>query len=358
VSRALAAVLLGVALDLCAAAFDSPSLYVPGVALALLGVAASVWVAVAAQGATVARSLGPPSVEEQRAYPVRIDVRLPLGSLAGELMEPLLGRPISVRRARRRRIRVDVHFARRGRRVLEPARVVIRDPLGLAERVRESPPGEVLVLPAVEPVVAEGGGTGRRGAHDGGALVAEVAQLELDSLRPYRQGAPASRIHWPTSARTGEMMERHLVAEADSRPLVVLDARGAWSDDALDSAVRAAASLCVHLARAGGAALLLPGDRRAAEIDRDLRAWPPLHARLALVEANARPPAAARLERAGPIFWVTPGGGEPPAGIQRAAASARWLVRPGEWPGHAASFTVAGCGGYRLDRRYATRSAA
>ena len=36
--RAVAAVLLGVALNLCAAAFDSPSLYLPGVALVLLGI--------------------------------------------------------------------------------------------------------------------------------------------------------------------------------------------------------------------------------------------------------------------------------------------------------------------------------
>jgi uncharacterized protein (DUF58 family) len=203
VRRALAAVFLGVALALCAGAFDSPSLYVPGIGLVLLGLVATVWVAVAAQGAEVERVLGPSTVEEERVYPVRIDVRLPIGSLAGELVEPLLGRPIPLRRVRRRRIRIDVRFARRGRHVLDPARVVIRDPLGLAERVRDSAPGEVLVLPRIEPVLTEGGGAGRHGVHDVGALTAEVAELELDSLRPYRQGAPASRIHWPTSARTG-----------------------------------------------------------------------------------------------------------------------------------------------------------
>src|SRR5207253_4924794 len=130
-----------------------------------------------------------------------------------------------------------------------------------------------------------------------GSLTADVAEIELDSLRPYRQGAPASRIHWPTTARTGETMERHLVSDADSRPLVVVDSRGAQGEEALDAAVRAAASLCVHLARQGGAALLLPGERRAADVDRELRAWPSLHARLALVEAGGPAPTAARLER-------------------------------------------------------------
>ena len=34
-----------------------------------------------------------------------------------------------------------------------------------------------------------------------------------------------------------------------------------------------------------------------------------------------------------------------------------FLVRPGEWEGRSAAFTVAGCCGYRLDRRAARRAA-
>ncbi|MFL5886143.1 MAG: DUF58 domain-containing protein [Thermoleophilaceae bacterium] len=356
-SRALAAVVLGVALDLCAAAFDSPSLYVPGVALVLLGGGAAVWVALAAQGAGVDRELGPPTVEEDRTYPLRLEVRLPLFALAGELVEPLIGRSLPLRSFQRRPIRLEVRFGRRGKRLLAPARLVVRDPLGLAERTRESEPAEVLVLPRIEEVVTEGGGAGRRGSRDGASLTAEVAEIELDSLRPYRPGAPASRIHWPTSARTGEMMERHLVSDADSRPLVVLDPRAAATEDALDAAVRAAASLCVHLAKQRGASLLLPGERRASDIDKELRAWPALHARLALIGADSQPPAAGRLERTGPVFWVMAATGEPPAGVRRAAARARFVVRPGEWPGHAAAFSVAGCYGYRLDGARARRAA-
>ena len=58
-------------------------------------------------------------------------------------------------------------------------------------------------------------------------------------------------------------MERKLISEADSRPLVVLDPRAPESPEALDAAVRAAASLTVHFAKRGGCGLLLPGDRRA-----------------------------------------------------------------------------------------------
>ena len=93
------------------------------------------------------------------------------------------------------------------------------------------------------------------------------------------------------------------------------------------------------------------------EVDRELRAWPALHARLALIEAGGPPPVAARVERTGPLFWVTAALDDPPPGILRAAAPARYLVRPGEWPGRAAAFTVAGCQGYRLDRRGVRRAA-
>ena len=95
-----------------------------------------------------------------------------------------------------------------------------------------------------------------------------AAELDLEGLRPYRQGTPASRIHWPAVARSGEMLERRLSADGDTAPLVVLDASRTPTEEALDHAVRAAASLCLHLARRGGCALLLPGCGRAASLTR------------------------------------------------------------------------------------------
>ncbi len=78
-------------------------------------------------------------------------------------------------------------------------------------------------------------------------------------------------------------------ADADTRPLVVLDLRGTRVEADVDAAVRAAGSLCVHLADRGGVALLLPGDRRPLRLE-------PGPARLA---AGARAPGA----------WSRPGTG-------------------------------------------------
>jgi uncharacterized protein (DUF58 family) len=236
-----------------------------------------------------------------------------------------------------------VHFGRRGRRVVEPARLVIADPLGLARRELCSDPAEVLVLPRVEPLSVAGVGAADGLAGEAARMASHAAELELDTLRPYRPGTPASRIHWATVARTGEMIERRLIADVDLRPLVVLDPRRPPSEEALDMAVRAAASLVVHLARHGGCSLLLPGDRRAAEVDSDLRSWPPLHARLALVAPGERA-GATRHPPGGALFWVS---GNRSARIPRAlerVAGDRYLVTPGRVSAGAA-FAVAGCVG-------------
>lgn len=347
---ALRTAVFGVLLCLVAGSFDLAALYVPGVALALVGLGAIAWVWLAAQGATVERDAAPKSVQEEEPYPLRLRTRrgiLPPPS--GELIEPLLGRPLPATDPRSKRVRVNVRFSRRGRRRIEPARLVIRDPLSLAQKEVLSEPDEVLVLPRIEPVVL-GAAAGAAGMETvSGALTEAAAELELHSLRPYRIGSPASRIHWPTVARTGTMVERRLVAEADARPLVVLDPRNPPSREALDSAVRATASLVVHLARrSGGCSLLLPGDRRATDLDDGLRGWPAIHARLALLEDETGPNAR-RLERSGPVFWVSAGGGSLPPSIKRGAGS--YFVTPVAVEGRAAAFTVGGCSGYRLHSR-------
>ena len=357
-TRAGGAVVLGALLVVAAAAFDSPSLYLPGVALVLLGAGMWIWVALSAQGASLVRSTGPATIEEQQPYPILLELRPGLlPPPGGELDEPLLPQPIRLWRRHIRRVRVEARFERRGRHHVEPAHLVIRDPLGLAQRERWSGGDEVLVLPRVERVSARGAGVMSGLGRESSRLSTHAAELELDSLRPYRPGTPASRIHWPTVARTGTMVERRLIADVDSRPLVVMDPRRPESEEALDRAVRAAASLCVHLAQPNGCALLLPGDHRAQEIDPELHSWPALHARLALLEADAGAPASSRIERAGAVFWVSAGATAPPAGIARAVAAARYIVTPQPIAGQAVEFTVAGCSCQRLGRGRARRAA-
>jgi uncharacterized protein (DUF58 family) len=353
--------LLGVGFVVAAGLLDAEPFYVPGVAFVFLGIATAVWVAVASRGVRVERTLAARRVVEEEPLGARVVARA--GALpfpAGEVDEPLLGRAVRLPPARQRfAFRVEARFARRGRRVLAQPRVVIRDPLGLASReAAAGAPEEVLVLPRTEAVRTPGAGP--EGARAGARpLLAEAAETEIDGLRAYREGTPASRIHWPALARRRGLLERRLRAEADSRPLVVLDARAERGED-LDAAVRAAASLALHLAAGGGCSVLLPGDRRAAELDPGLAGWPAVHARLALVEAVTAAPALARAgSRSGPVVYVA---ARPlaaaPRGLERVPPGSVLVVpdAPRTPPGPE-QFMVAGCRGYTLGAR-ARRAAA
>jgi uncharacterized protein (DUF58 family) len=170
----------------------------------------------------------------------------------------------------------------------------------------------------------------------------------VDSLRPYREGAPASRIHWPTVARTGTLLEHRLVGDTDRRPLIVLDTRDASSADALDQAVRAVASLAHHLARHGGCGVLLPGDRRPTTLDAELRGWPTLHARLALVVEGASVSSPGRLARAGLLIWVIARPLSSRSALARLGLHHGYVVTPFPLPGRAVAFTAGGCTGHAL----------
>lgn len=348
---------LGVLLLLVAGTFDAEPLYVPGVAFALLGSFALAWAGLGSLGISVARDVGARTVLEDQPVDVRVHVRAGLTPLlTGTVEEELLGAPVPLALGRRAMaLRISATFARRGRRVLPPVRVVVRDPLGLAQRtVTAGAEAEVLVLPRVLPVQATGAGG------EGGLLSPRAgrprmaAEVELDGVRPYRPGAAASRISWGVFARTGELWERKLLADADSRPLLVLDPRTAGGDEgglALDAAVRALASLTVALAKEGGCSVLLPGDRRPVLVEPGLSAWGRVHVRLALVADDGHAPSLAGVGgRSGPVVYVSArAGGRAPRALQ-GGGGVRVLVVPdgGAAPGRSQLFRVAGCTGWSL----------
>jgi uncharacterized protein (DUF58 family) len=349
---ALGCAALGVLLLMVAGTFDAEPLYVTGAALVLLGAGAAAWIGLGAWGATIQRTVAKRSVVEEEPLSVVIEAvrgRLPLPP--GWIDEPLLPEPVRLTAGRSRaRVRAEVTFARRGRRALAPPALVMRDPFGLAQRVvTGAHADEVLVLPRVLPVRAKAGGGEGITAHARAALIA-AAETEIDGLREHREGTPASRIHWPTVARGAGLMERKLISEADSRPLVVIDPRAPASRDALDAAVRAAASLTVHFARRTGCGLVLPGDRRAVTIDPDLLAWPQAHVRLALMEETTGPALTAAQNRRGLVVFVAARVVDrPPRGLGRTPGGCL-IVVPGAIAGRNAVLEVAGCQGFVAGR--------
>src|SRR5262249_53225348 len=282
----------------------------------------------------------------------------PLPPPGGELSDPLLGQSLPVGPRWSRSVCRELSLEGPGRRRIAPSRLLVSDPLGLWRRELSSGRIEELVLlPRVEPVSLGSAGADGEGSSNGSnALGAESAargpsESEVDGLRRYREGSPASRIHWPAVARTGEMIERHLTSGAGSRPLVVFDPRHPGDPTSRQRAMRAAASLCVELGGSGGCDLLLPGERRPLHVDPALRSWPEVHVRLAL----SNPAAPALIPRGwsgGAVFWVTARPGVP--GGLRGIGPGSYVVTPAGSEKEAA-FRVAGCSGFSMRSRAAGR---
>jgi uncharacterized protein (DUF58 family) len=363
--RAPATAALGVAFTAAGLGFGLTAALVCGIGLLVMVTGAVAWVELSTRGGRLVRERGPGRIDERDPYPLR--VRL-IGTLlpppGGELRDPLLGRPMRVGPRWRRELRRDIWLDGPGRHHLGAALLVVGDPLGLWHReLSTTRSDDLVVLPRVEAVHWGAGGTeaGGRSAGSGSASEANsrggLAQFEVDGLRPYRDGSPASRIHWPAVARTGEMLERRLVAGGDPRPLVVFEPGGTADRAERERAMRATASLCVALARAGGCDLMLPGERRAVTIDSGLRTWPEAHTRIALADSGAAVGASERL-RGAVVIWVTAGRGLPTSARRLRAGS---LVVTPHGSRRSAVFRVAGCFAYpalATERRPQPRRAA
>lgn len=362
--RATGIALAGGLLILVAFAFDTSELFVPGIALAIVGILVPPWIWLALRGTSVRRSFDTEQVLENQPVEARIELcNGPLGAPGAEIIDPLAGGSIvlagsmlALRRRSTADVRVVARFARRGRRTLEPPLLALRDPLGIMRLVRHGggSPQTLLVLPRIERVRWARNDPGERLYRDAGAAPLEtLAAIEVDGLRPYRPGTPASRISWPALARGAGLLERRMQVERDAGPLVVLDVRCSGSPERVDAAVRAAGSLAHELGRRTGCELLLPGDRRAVQIEPELSAWQDVHVRLALVEGGPETaaPSLSGRPRSGIIFYVAAQHEQLPPQLMRAGNWGVVLVLPNEVRppvSGSAQLEVSGCSGYVL----------
>lgn len=195
----------------------------------------------------------------------------------------------------------------------------IRDDLGLFTRqVLAGTPQSLLVLPEPTDVATHRRHGGLDLAHD----------PEPDSVRPYVRGTPMNRIHWKTSARGGELMERTFTTARDELPLLVVDTTGAPSGAAVDWAAREAAGQLLALARGGGCRVLLPGDRTPTTLLDPIGGWTGLHRRLAeLGEGGPRVAGAGKLHPAVLISAAS----APPDGVRVRGALPPGMRGEGRW---------------------------
>jgi uncharacterized protein (DUF58 family) len=166
-------------------------------------------------------------------------------------------------------VQYTVRSHTRGVHRIGPLGVRVRDPFGLTLRTAAvSGDAEVVVLPKVVPLPharSLGSGIGSEGS------VPHMVALHGEddqTVREYRDGDDLRRIHWPATARTGELMVRQEDRPAKRRAVVVLDTRtvghaGSGRSSSLEWCVTTAASVTAHVVDAGYAVHLLTSDPRA-----------------------------------------------------------------------------------------------
>lgn len=136
-----------------------------------------------------------------------------------------------------------------------PADVRVRDPLGLTESGGTTGSADRLVVyPAVEDLTGVPSGRG----HDPTVNTSRAAFShsggdDFFTLREYEQGDDLRRVHWPSSAKRGELMIKQLEMPWQSRAFIVLDPRVEPhnSAESFEQAVKGAASVLRHLYRSG-----------------------------------------------------------------------------------------------------------
>lgn len=227
----------------------------------------------------VAREVHPARVHTDEQCTVTLSVtnpdrqRTPM-IMAEEFVDYALGdRPRFViptmRQGERRILRYTVRSHARGRHRLGPLGIRVRDPFGLTARTAaHSGHAEVVVLPRVLPLAAARPKGSELGAE--GTIPHMVALHGEDdvSIREYRDGDDLRRIHWPATARTGELMVRQEDRPATRRATVLLDSRSSvhrsgGSSASFEWAVTATASIVAHLLDLGYAVHLLTSQPKA-----------------------------------------------------------------------------------------------
>jgi uncharacterized protein (DUF58 family) len=229
-------------------------LYVIAAAVVLLLVACGVYVAQARLDLEVGRSVHPPKVHA--GSPSRVELAVsnlrpsstrvlrlhdPVsGTRGADLLLPPLGR--RARATAAYRLPTD----RRGILGVGPLQVIVTDPFGLiSSSTTGAPATEVTVYPRVdeiEPVPYTTGHDPLSGTKQPNAL--GRSGEDFYALRPYIVGDDLRRVHWPSTARHGELLVRQNELPWQGRTTVLLDVRRtAHKGESLELAVSAAASV-------------------------------------------------------------------------------------------------------------------
>lgn len=244
----------GAGIALAGRALGLVELIVIGTGLVLLSLGAVVLVRILAPQLSIARSVHPSRVTAGSASRVELvvtndarrasPVAAVLDDVSGTAGARLLIGPVAPGAEATAAYRLPT--GHRGIVDIGPLRIETTDPFGLASRVRVvGLDTELTVLPRIVrllPLPFSLGNDPLAGAEAPNNL--GRGGEDFSALRPYVIGDDMRRVHWPSSARAGELVVRQDEQPWQGRVTVVLDSRRAGADaDRFEDMVSAAASI-------------------------------------------------------------------------------------------------------------------
>jgi uncharacterized protein (DUF58 family) len=297
---------VGGGIYLVAWAFGSTALYPIALGLVLAVAGAALWVRLLNKPMNLYRKLARGDRVDGDDVPVSLELDVDGPALSGTLIlrERIarLGERETVLERRHGRLRGHYTLRRvpRGRYPVEETHVVLEDPFGLERVDVELPAGaSLLVYPRLADLDRLFSEAGARTPEGRRLLLRRPSGFDLHSVRDYERGESLRRVHWPSTAKRGQLMVKELEDSPRDESAVLLDADAAAvvgepPESSFELAVRAAGSILkAHASRGRRAALVLnsarPAYQRVHSFDGD---WHRALELLAAVEPDGRTPVA------------------------------------------------------------------
>ena len=276
-----------------------PELYVVAVATLALVICATIAVRISTANVSVRRHVAPTRLlaggSGEVTLELRNDARLPAALLLVEDQCPPALAPsprfiipgLGVNRTTG--VSYRINGTARGRYTVGPMRLRVRDPFGLAQRIRRYKGREdIVVYPHIEPLddsPAPGMITG-----SGSSALRRLFNTgdEFYTMREYVTGDDLRQVHWPSTAHRQKLMVRQQEQPWEAEATILCDTRHAahrqlGPGSALEKTISLAASLIWHLADDGFTLrMLTAADQRRP----DAQHWTALLDHLAQIEPS------------------------------------------------------------------------
>ena len=308
-ARGRLALPLGLVAYVAGWAFGAGALYPVAVGLLLAPALAWIWVRVLDRPVKLRRSAGSGEHVEGDDVDVKLELEhggrvQPTAPTAIDRVDGLGSFEVVLRRRHGRLAGAySATDVPRGRYSFAAGALVLEDPFGLARREVVLPGGgALLVLPRLVELDDLFSDTGAH-AHDGRRLLLRrPSGFDLHSVREYERGESLRKVHWPTTARRGQLMVKELEDAPRDEAAVLLDAgegivAGEAPESSFEAQVRAAGSILRAYGLRGRRTVLVVNalEREARSVRGSDGDWRAALEVLAAVQPTGRTPLAALL---------------------------------------------------------------